>query len=77
MRDLNAFYSRRPALYQRDFTPDGFEWIDCNDSEGEHARVSAQGHSPDDLAIVVCNFTPVPRDNYRMGVPRGGQWRER
>jgi 1,4-alpha-glucan branching enzyme len=77
MRDLNAVYRQTPALYQRDFTPDGFEWIDCNDSENSTLAFMRKGHSPDDVAIVLCNFTPVPRDNYRIGVPRGGQWRER
>jgi 1,4-alpha-glucan branching enzyme len=77
LRDLNALYKQTPALYQKDFTSDGFEWIDCNDSEGSTLSYMRKGHSPDDIVIVVCNFTPVPRDNYRIGVPRGGQWRER
>ncbi len=77
MRDLNAFYKQTPAMYQRDFTPDGFEWVDCNDSENSTLAFLRKGHSPDDMVLVICNFTPVPRDNYRIGVPRGGQWRER
>jgi 1,4-alpha-glucan branching enzyme len=77
MRDLNAVYRETPALYQRDFTPDGFEWVDCNDSENSTLAFLRKGHEPHDMALVLCNFTPVPRDNYRIGVPRGGQWRER
>jgi 1,4-alpha-glucan branching enzyme len=77
VRDLNAVYRQTPALYQRDFTPDGFEWIDCNDSQASTLSYLRKGNSPDDLAIIVCNFTPIPRDNYRIGVPRGGAWRER
>jgi 1,4-alpha-glucan branching enzyme len=77
MRDLNAFYKQTPAMYQRDFTPDGFEWVDCNDSEDSTLSFLRKGHSPNDIVLVVCNFTPVPRDNFRIGVPRGGQWRER
>jgi 1,4-alpha-glucan branching enzyme len=77
LRDLNALYRTTPALHQRDFGPEGFEWIDCNDSEFSTLSWLRKGRSPDDIAVVVCNFTPVPRDNYRIGVPRGGQWRER
>jgi 1,4-alpha-glucan branching enzyme len=77
MTDLNSLYRQTPALYQRDFTSDGFEWIDCNDGENSTLSYLRKGHSPDDICLVVCNFTPVPRDNYRIGVPRGGAWRER
>jgi 1,4-alpha-glucan branching enzyme len=77
MRDLNAFYKQTPAMYQRDFTPDGFEWVDCNDSENSTLAFLRKGHSPDDMVLVICNFTPVPRDNFHIGVPRGGPWRER
>jgi 1,4-alpha-glucan branching enzyme len=76
MRDVNALYRNTPALYQRDFNHEGFEWIDCNDTESSTLawlRKSASG----DLVLVVCNFTPVPRDNFRVGVPRGGVWQER
>ncbi len=77
LRDLNAFYRQTPALYQRDFTPEGFEWIDCNDSDDSTLSYVRKGHSPEDVVVVVCNFTPMPRENYRIGVPRGGTWRER
>jgi 1,4-alpha-glucan branching enzyme len=77
MRDVNALYRSTPALYQRDFTPDGFEWIDCNDTESSTLAWLRKGTSPEDIAVIVCNFTPVPRENFRVGVPRGGRWLER
>jgi 1,4-alpha-glucan branching enzyme len=77
VRDLNHVYRQTPALYQRDFTADGFQWIDCNNSDESVIVYLRRGHDPADVALVACNFTPVPRDNYRIGVPRGGWWRER
>ena len=77
LADVNAFYRSTPALYQKDFTFEGFEWIDCNDTESSTLAWLRKGSSPDDMVLVLCNFTPVPRDNFRVGVPRGGQWRER
>ncbi len=77
MRDVNLFYRDTPALYQKDFSGDGFEWIDCNDTESSTLAWLRKGTAPGDYVLVVCNFTPVPRDNFRVGVPRGGQWRER
>ncbi|RPI60925.1 MAG: 1,4-alpha-glucan branching protein GlgB, partial [Lysobacterales bacterium] len=75
--DLNRFYRETPALYQRDFSPDGFEWIDCNDAETSVITFLRKGVRPGDVVVVVCNFTPVLRENYRVGVPSGGKWRER
>jgi 1,4-alpha-glucan branching enzyme len=77
IQDLNRFYRHTPALYQRDFTPDGFEWIDCNDTESSTLAFVRKGHDPSDVVLIVCNFTPVPRDNFRVGAPCGGHWRER
>jgi 1,4-alpha-glucan branching enzyme len=77
MQDLNHFYRDTPALYQQDFSGEGFEWIDCNDTESSTLSFLRKGHDPNDVVLVVCNFTPVPRDNFRVGVPRGGCWRER
>jgi len=73
--DLNRLYRSEPALYQLDFEPSGFEWVDCNDSD---QSVLAFLRRPRDGAplLVVCNFTPVPRTNYIVGVPSGGCWRE-
>jgi 1,4-alpha-glucan branching enzyme len=77
VRDVNAFYRSTPALHRKDFTFEGFEWIDCNDTESSTLAWLRKGSSADEMVLVVCNFTPVPRDNFRVGVPRGGQWLER
>jgi 1,4-alpha-glucan branching enzyme len=73
--DLNRLYLEEPALHRLDFDPRGFRWIDCNDSLASvlsWLRLSDAG-AP---IVVVCNFTPVPRRNYRVGVPAGGFWHE-
>jgi 1,4-alpha-glucan branching enzyme len=77
VRDLNAFYRETPALYERDFTADGFEWIDVHDHENSVLSFLRKARNGKDVVIVVCNFTPVPRENYRVGVPHGGRWIER
>jgi 1,4-alpha-glucan branching enzyme len=73
---LNTAYRHEPALHALDCDPSGFEWIDTADSE--RSVITFLRKSPDerDLIAVACNFTPVPRYNYRVGVPRGGFWRE-
>jgi len=76
MSALNATYRNEPALYERDCSPEGFEWLDANDSELSVLSFLRKAESCDDCIAVVCNFTPVPRYNYRVGVPRGGFWRE-
>jgi 1,4-alpha-glucan branching enzyme len=74
--DANRFYRSEPAMYTNDFNWDGFEWIDCNDADQSIISLIRKGTSTDDIILAVCNFTPVPRSNYRVGVPRGGNWRE-
>jgi 1,4-alpha-glucan branching enzyme len=74
--DLNRIYKDEPALHDRDFDQTGFEWIDCNDSQQSTVSLLRKGRSGEDMIVVVCNFTPVPRHNYRVGVPGGGLWRE-
>ncbi len=76
VEDLNHVYRREPALHQLDSDPAGFEWIDCNDSDHSTLTFIRKGQSGRELIVVACNFTPVPRLNYRVGVPRGGFWRE-
>jgi 1,4-alpha-glucan branching enzyme len=76
VRELNAFYRGHRALHEKDFTPDGFEWIDFKDADNSIISYLRKGSSPDDLVLVVCNFIPVPRQNYRVGVPTGGFWKE-
>jgi 1,4-alpha-glucan branching enzyme len=76
VRDLNRVYRVTPALFERDFTADGFQWIDCNNAEQSVIIYLRRGKAGE-VALIACNFTPVPRENYRVGVPRGGWWRER
>jgi 1,4-alpha-glucan branching enzyme len=76
VEDLNRTYRQEPALHQLDFDPAGFEWIDCNDSLNSILSLKRKGRTEEDSLIIVCNFTPVPRHNYRVGVPRPGFWRE-
>jgi len=76
VRDLNAFYRREPALYESDFLPDGWRWIDADDSDDSvltYMRFPKDQTSP---IVVACNFTPVPRRGYRVGVPKEGHWHE-
>jgi len=77
VQDLNALYRTEPALYQVDFEPAGFRWIDCNDWEGSVISFLRRARSPENFLVFVCNFTPVVRHGYRIGVPRGGFYRER
>ena len=74
--DLNARLRDEPALHERDFSPEGFEWIDGADAQQSvltFLRWDAARARP---VLVACNFTPVPRYGYRVGVPRPGRWRE-
>jgi 1,4-alpha-glucan branching enzyme len=74
VRDLNGLHRTEPALHRRDHDPRGFEWIDCHDVE--QSTLSFLRRDADEDILVVCNFTPVPRTNFRVGVPRAGHWRE-
>lgn len=76
VQDLNHFYRDEPALHELDFDAKGFDWIDFNDAEKSIISYIRRSESDDQMLIVVCNFTPVPRDNYRVGVPIGGYWKE-
>jgi 1,4-alpha-glucan branching enzyme len=75
VRDLNTLYRGEPALHAYDCDPRGFEWIDCNDAEASTLSFLRRGPA-DTWMAVAFNFTPVPRPNYRFGVPRGGHWNE-
>jgi 1,4-alpha-glucan branching enzyme len=76
LRDLNHLYRGEPALHELDCEPAGFEWIDCGDAESSVVSLMRKGKSTATFVLVVCNFTPVPRLEYRIGAPRGGFWRE-
>jgi 1,4-alpha-glucan branching enzyme len=73
---LNSFYAGERALHEGDCDPAGFEWIDANDSDDSVLSFLRKAKTNADQIAVVCNFTPVPRYNFRLGVPRGGFWRE-
>ncbi len=76
VRDLNRLLQSEPALHERDFDPGGFEWIDCTDADSSVLSLLRRGGRGDADLVVVLNFTPVARPNYRVGVPRGGAWEE-
>ena len=76
VRDLNLRYRDEPALWEVDFAPAGFRWLEANDAEANviaFARFAADGTR---VVVCVCNFSPVPREGYRIGLPRDGRWRE-
>jgi 1,4-alpha-glucan branching enzyme len=76
VEQLNRLYASEPALHQLDTDSTGFEWIDCNDSATSTISLLRKGTSSQEQIVVVCNFTPIPRVGYRLGVPTGGYWRE-
>ncbi len=76
VKDLNHFYKAEPSVHQLDFDQKGFEWIDCHDAEKSIISFMRPDRSGTCAVAVVCNFTPVPRHNYRIGVPHGGFWKE-
>ena len=76
MEQLNRVYREQPALHELDNDPAGFEWVDCNDAATSVVSLLRKGKSAGDVMLVTCNFTPVPREKYRVGVPAGGWWRE-
>ncbi len=76
VRDLNRLYRDRPALHARDCEVEGFRWIVVNDDAQSVLAFLRSGGEGDRPVAVVCNFTPVPRLGYRMGLPGAGRWRE-
>ena len=76
VRALNHMYRDEPAMHELDNDPGGFEWVDCNDSQGSAISLLRKSSEEDDSILVACNFTPVPREGYSIGVPNDGFWRE-
>jgi 1,4-alpha-glucan branching enzyme len=76
LSDMNHLYKKEPALYEQDCSNQGFEWIDCSDVEQSVLSYIRFGKKREDMVVVVCNFTPVVRHNYMIGVPVGGFWKE-
>jgi 1,4-alpha-glucan branching enzyme len=76
VRDLNRLYRAERALHETDFDPAGFEWVDCGDADQSVISFLRKARTTGDLLLVAANFTPVPRHDYLLGVPRGGRWEE-
>ncbi len=76
VRDLNRLYRDIPALHLKDCEGEGFSWIEANDSEQSVLSYTRHGERREDAVIVVCNFTPVPRENYQIGVASQGAYEE-
>ena len=74
--DLNALYTREPVLYELDFDWRGFEWLDCNDADASVLSFLRRGKQEGNFLVIVANATPVPREDYRVGVPELGHYRE-
>jgi len=75
-KGLNHFYQQSPALYEKQFDKDGFEWIDLGDHQNSVLSYIRKGEDEEKPLIVVCNFTPVVRENYKVGVPFKGTYKE-
>jgi 1,4-alpha-glucan branching enzyme len=74
--DLNALYRSEPALYSEDFSFDGFEWISCDDAHQSVVSFMRKAKHSDEFLVIVCNFPPIPRHNYWVGVPQPGFYAE-
>ncbi len=72
---LNRLYGRETALHELDANPDGFQWVDCRDSDASILSLLRRDSSFENEVLVVCNFTPTPRKGYRIGVPMDGFWK--
>ena len=76
VRDLNKLYRSEPALYEQEFDGAGFEWIDCQSRDDSVLGYIRRAKNPSDFVVVCANFTPAPRQGYRMGVPQSGKYME-
>jgi 1,4-alpha-glucan branching enzyme len=76
VKDLNQLYRNEPALYEVDYSWEGFQWIDFQDQDASLISFFRRGKNPDEVLVFACNFTPVPRTHYRIGLPLAGFYRE-
>ena len=76
VKDLNAFYKKEKALFEKQFSPEGFEWIDHGDHQNSVLTYIRKGENEKDNVLIVLNLTPVPRENYRIGLPKEGELKE-
>jgi len=74
--DLNHLYTKEPALHDVEFEWQGFEWLEANDADASVLAFVRRARRPLNFLVVICNFTPVARENYRVGVPEAGFYRE-
>lgn len=74
VKDLNMLYRNHTALYVMDYRQDGFEWISCMDAD--HSIIAFLRKDQDDILLVICNFTPVLYENFKVGVPFMGRYKE-
>ena len=75
VKSLNNLYRSEPALYEKSFTPDGFEWIEGGDADNSVLVYCRKGNQADECVIIILNLTPVPRPAYRIGLPMSGKWK--
>ncbi|MEM8527400.1 MAG: 1,4-alpha-glucan branching protein GlgB [Bacteroidota bacterium] len=75
VKDLNKHYKDSPALYEKQFDPEGFEWIEIGDAQNSILSYVRKGKEDSKMQLIICNFTPSPREKYRVGVLEGGEWR--
>ena len=76
VRDLNRVYRSRPALWEVDCEPSGFQWLEPNDASKNVLAFARRSADRSDVVVCVCNLSPLPRDSYRLGMPRAGRWVE-
>lgn len=76
VKDLNQLYLREPALHEVDYSWEGFQWIDFQDADASLVSFFRRGKNPEEVIVVACNFTPIIRKNYRVGLPLPGFYRE-
>ena len=76
LKDLNKLYKNEPALYEHSFSEEGFEWIDYGDADNSIIAYIRKGQNEKDQLLVLHNFTPIVREDYRIGVPKEGDWHE-
>ena len=76
IKDLNKLYRKEPAMHQKQFSVEGFEWIDYGDASNSVLVFIRKGNKPSDDLIIACNMTPIPRENYRIGLLKTGQLKE-
>jgi 1,4-alpha-glucan branching enzyme len=76
VQDLNWLYREEPAMHELDSDPNGFAWVDCSDADASVISFLRFGRRPGQVMLWAFNYTPVPRENYRLGVPHAGHWRE-